>query len=174
MLSGKGQPLMCGISDGPPGHVRLTFPDFISSHQTHLPALLTCYILPQGFCFSSPKVEICAEHVCCPLLFQYCSLLPLTTTTVCHSPQAVLSPSLCQPSETVLFHSLVSCVTHHGNKCVHSFEDCHDRACLSNFPPHIVMPRNDPPHTITCASTSTHCCCEYFCHRRQLRGQSYK
>lgn len=57
------------------------------------------------------------------------------------------SPSPCQLSDTMLFHSLALCVTHHGNKCVHRFEDCHhDSARLSNFPPHIAMPRNHPPN----------------------------
>lgn len=49
----------------------------------------------------------------------------------------------CQLSEIMLFHNSLLCVTHHGNKCVHSFEDCHhDRAHLSNFPSRIVMPSN--------------------------------
>lgn len=142
----------------PTWHVRLTFPDFISLQQTHLPALLTCYILPQEFLFFlSQGGNLCRA---CVLSSSPLPVLQSSSshhaTTVCHSPQAVLSPCLGQPSETMLFHSLVSCVTHHGNKCVHSFEDCHDRACLSNFPPHIVMPSNDPPHTHHHTCTSTH------------------
>lgn len=52
---------------------------------------------------------------------------------------------LASSQESCSFTVLVSCVTHHGNKCVHSFEDCHhDRARLSNFPSSIVMPSNHP------------------------------
>lgn len=88
------------------------------------------------------------EHRCChlrPILFKCCCFpllgmllfaLPLTTG----STESFLLPALGNHA-----HSLDLCVTHHGNKCVHSFEDCHDGACLSDFPPHIVRPSNHPP-----------------------------
>lgn len=97
------------------------------------------------------------EHRCChlrPILFKSCCFpllamllfaLPLTTG----STESFLLPALGNHA-----HSLDLCVTHHGNKCVHSFEDCHDGACLSDFPPHIVRPSNHPP---------PHCGQEHFC-----------
>lgn len=63
----------------------------------------------------------------------------------CSSPQAAPSPHSCQLLETTLTRSSHLCVTHHGNKCVHIFEDCNDGACFSDFPPHIVRPSNHPP-----------------------------
>lgn len=97
------------------------------------------------------------EHRCChlrPILFKCCCFpllamllfaLPLTAG----SPESFLLPALGNHA-----HSLDLCVTHHGNKCVHSFEDCHDGACLSDFPPHIVRPSNHPPHPTVAMSTS--------------------
>lgn len=73
---------------------------------------------------------------CCPLLAMLLFALPLTAG----SAESFLLPALGNHA-----HSLDLCVTHHGNKCVHSFEDCHDGACLSDFPPHIVRPSNHPP-----------------------------
>lgn len=97
------------------------------------------------------------EHRCChlrPILFKCCCFpllamllfaLPLTAG----STESLLLPALGNHA-----HSLDLCVTHHGNKCAHSFGDCHDGVCLSDFPPHIVRPSNHPP---------PHCGHEHFC-----------
>lgn len=70
-----------------------------------------------------------------------------------------------------LFHSLGLCVTGHGNKCVHSFEDCHrDRARLSNFPCCVVMPGNQPPHQTTLPFPLL----RSLCWRKELRVCYYK
>lgn len=99
--------------------------------------------------FFSPRVFISwgemseASLLCSPFFWL------LQSSSSCHV--TILFATLHRPfwallSATMLFHSIVLCVTHHGNKCVHSFEDCHhDRARLSNFPSRIVMPSNCPP-----------------------------
>lgn len=99
------------------------------------------------------------EHQCChlcPILFK-CCCFPLLAMLLFALPLTAGSTgSFLLPALGNHTHSLDLCVTHHGNKCVHSFENCHDRACLSDFPPHIVRPSNHPHPPLLCGH-------EHFC-----------
>lgn len=104
------------------------------------------------FSFSEVKmsinVVICVPSSSSAVVFPLLAMLLFALPFTAGSTGSFLLPALGNHTR-----SLNLCVTYHGNKCVHSFEDCHDRACLSDFPPHIVRPSNPPPH----------CGHEHFC-----------
>lgn len=141
---------LSSVSDSISWHVRFNFPDlfFASSPPPFLFPLLYSTTGCLFFFFRGEN-----EQSICVVLFSSCAAFFFSSPccySFCHSPQAALSPSPCQHSETTLLPSSVLCVTHHSNKCVCSFEDCHDRARLLNLPPHIAVP-------------NAHCCCGHFC-----------
>lgn len=126
---------------------RCIFQTFFSCIKSVSFLFLLAIFCPRVFVFLLPRWTW-PQHLCCRLILKCCSPLLLP----CHYSVCVQRLPPCQLSETVLFHSLVLSVTHHDNKCVHSFEDCHHGcACLSNFPSRIVMPSNHLPAPPTAA-----------------------